>query len=70
MPVDLVDIRDIADMLGVIRQRADQITRRADFPEPAIRHARYRLWERSAVEAWLDEHRPGWRGDENPADGQ
>lgn len=33
-PVDLAGIGDIATMLGVSRQRAHQLTSRADFPAP------------------------------------
>jgi len=59
----LVGINDIAEMLGVSRTRADQLSRRPNFPEPKVRHARVRLWEQSDVEAWIEANRrsPDWR---------
>nr|WP_255354753.1 helix-turn-helix domain-containing protein [Frankia sp. R43] len=50
----------VAEMLGVSRQRADELTRRAGFPEP-LTSGRMRAWDRDAVERWLDDQRPGWR---------
>jgi predicted DNA-binding transcriptional regulator AlpA len=62
----LVGIKEVAEMIGVSRTRADQLSRRPSFPEPKVRHVRVRMWEASDVEAWLDRYRPGWRGDEAP----
>ena len=53
----LVGIKEVADMLGVSRTRADQLSRRPNFPEPKVRHARVRLWEDKDVQA-LDEGEP------------
>jgi predicted DNA-binding transcriptional regulator AlpA len=52
-----VGIKEIADMLGVSRTRADQLSRRPSFPEPKVRHARVRLWEETEVQAWIETHR-------------
>ena len=49
----LVGIKDVADMLGVSRTRADQLSRRPGFPEPKVRHARVRLWEDKDIKAWM-----------------
>lgn len=49
----LVGIKEVAEMLGVSRTRADQLSRRPNFPEPKIRHARVRLWEEEDVKAWM-----------------
>ena len=54
-PVDLVSTPEIAAMLGVSRQRVDQLTRGEGFPEPAAELAIGRVWERADVEAWARE---------------
>jgi prophage regulatory protein len=41
---------------GVSRQRAHQITTRADFPKPLIRLAQGKVWDEKEVDAWLAEH--------------
>jgi len=53
----LVGIKEVAQMLGVSRTRADQLSRRPNFPEPKIRHARVRLWEKADVRAWINANR-------------
>jgi predicted DNA-binding transcriptional regulator AlpA len=53
----LVGINDIAEMLGVSRTRADQLSRRPSFPDPKVRHARVRLWEDTEVQAWIKANR-------------
>jgi prophage regulatory protein len=53
----LVGIHEIADMLGVSRTRADQLSRRPNFPEPKVRHARVRLWEEKDVQEWIEANR-------------
>ena len=59
----LVGVTEIAEMLGVSRQRADQITRQySDFPQPEVTLATGRVWRRAAVEGWHKRHpdrRPG-----------
>jgi predicted DNA-binding transcriptional regulator AlpA len=55
--VALVGIKEVADMLGVSRTRADQLSRRPSFPEPKVRHARVRLWEETEVQAWIEANR-------------
>jgi predicted DNA-binding transcriptional regulator AlpA len=53
----LVGIKEVAQMLGVSRTRADQLSRRPNFPEPKVRHARVRLWEKTDVQAWINANR-------------
>ena len=48
----LAGVREIAQLLSVSRQRADQITRTKDFPDPIAELASGRIWERSAVVRW------------------
>ena len=70
----LVGLTEIAEMLGLSRQRADQITRTyPDFPEPEVELASGRVWRRSAVEDWNRRHpdrgaTPGWCEVEGPVD--
>jgi predicted DNA-binding transcriptional regulator AlpA len=53
----LVGIKEVADMLGVSRTRADQLSRRPGFPEPIVKHARVRLWEDKDIQDWMQANR-------------
>lgn len=48
----LVGVREIATLLSVSRQRADQIVRTKGFPEPLAELASGRIWARGAVVRW------------------
>lgn len=54
----LIGIGEVSELLGLSRQRVDQLAadNRAGFPEPVevvVRGlAKRRLWDRKAVEAW------------------
>jgi len=48
-PIRLVEI---AEFLGVTKQRAHQIAEAKGFPEPVDRDGRGRLWNRREVAAW------------------
>lgn len=50
--LDLVGLAEIGDMLGVSRQRVDQLARTKDFPEPVATISAGRIWRRADVEAW------------------
>ena len=51
--LDLVGISEIAEMVGVTRQRVDKISRTdKDFPDPVAEIHAGRIWLRSEVEAW------------------
>lgn len=53
----LVGISEIAQMLGVTRQRAVQLVADyRDFPAPAASLAAGRIWRRRQVEAWMNKH--------------
>lgn len=57
MTSHLVGVREIAEMLGVSRQRADQISRAyADFPAPEAELASGRVWKRASVDRWIKAH--------------
>ena len=63
MSSHLVGLSEIAQMLGVSRQRVGQLVQDyEDFPSPAAELASGRIWETSALETWEQAHpvrRPG-----------
>jgi predicted DNA-binding transcriptional regulator AlpA len=49
----LVGAAEIAEMLGISRQRVDAIARtHDDFPEPEAVLASGRIWLRTAIQEW------------------
>lgn len=48
----IVGAAEIAELLGVSRQRVDQLTRRPEFPAPVAELASGRFWVRAQVERW------------------
>ena len=69
----LVGLSEIATMLGVSRQRADQLVRDyEDFPAPVAELASGRIWETTAVDAWATAHpvRPPGRPVSQPGKGE
>jgi predicted DNA-binding transcriptional regulator AlpA len=61
----LVGSREIGAMLGVSRQRVQQLISRSDFPEPEVTLAMGKVWDRRKVEAWAKDH-GRTVGDESP----
>jgi hypothetical protein len=55
---DLVGVTEIAKMIGLSRQRAGQLTKRPDWPEPYARLASGPAWRRAEVEEVLRVIRP------------
>jgi prophage regulatory protein len=49
---------EIADRLGVTRQRGHVITRQKGFPEPYDELIMGSVWRVEDVEAWIKKHRP------------
>ena len=49
---ELVGAAEIAALLGVSRQRVDQLSRHQDFPEPLTELASGRIWTRQSIEEW------------------
>jgi predicted DNA-binding transcriptional regulator AlpA len=43
---------EIAELLGVTKQRAHQIAEEKGFPAPLAEDARGRVWSRHEVQAW------------------
>ena len=55
-PVDLGGTTEIAELLGVSRQRADTLSRSKGFPEPVGELAgRRKIWDLEAVRKWAKE---------------
>jgi predicted DNA-binding transcriptional regulator AlpA len=50
----LVGAAEVAEILGVSRQRVTQLTSRPDFPAPVAVLAMGKVWTRDAVEAWAE----------------
>jgi len=48
----LVGAAEIAQMLGVSRQRVQQLISRDDFPKPDVKLAMGKVWRRGDVIAW------------------
>lgn len=59
----LVGAAEIAELLGISRQRVHQLATRDDFPKPIVRLSIGRVWERDEILAWM--RRTG-RGDDRP----
>lgn len=58
MPDRLMGLAEVAELLGVSRQRADQLARTRGFPDPVATLVGGRIWERADVERWaLDQGR-------------
>jgi len=54
-PLDLVSTAEISRMLGVSRQRVQQLTRTAAFPPPAATLNMGSVWHTSDVLAWAEQ---------------
>lgn len=51
--LELVGIAEIAELLGLSRQRVDQLSRSSSvFPKPLAELHAGRIWDRNAVMAW------------------
>lgn len=52
MAPELMGVAEIAELLGVSRQRVHQLRKVAGFPAPIAELSAGAIWERKAVEAW------------------
>lgn len=52
----LVGSAEIGRMLGVSRQRVQQIVNRKDFPAPEVTLEMGKVWKRSEIVAWARTH--------------
>jgi predicted DNA-binding transcriptional regulator AlpA len=57
--MSVVGVSEIAEMLGVSRQRAHTLTGRAGFPAPVVRLKMGAVWTRRDVERWIARNREG-----------
>jgi prophage regulatory protein len=55
---DLLGAWELAELLGVSRQRAYVISRHRDFPAPVARLRMGDVWDRADVEEWIRHNRP------------
>jgi predicted DNA-binding transcriptional regulator AlpA len=51
----LMGVTEIAEMLSLSRQRADQLSRNKGFPDPEAELSGGRIWKRDDVERWARE---------------
>lgn len=50
---DLINATEVADMMGLTRQRVVQLSaERDDFPTPVYDERRTRLWRRDDIRQW------------------
>jgi predicted DNA-binding transcriptional regulator AlpA len=58
MTKHLVGVAEVAQLLGVTRQRVNRIVlTHADFPAPEAELSAGRVWKRSDIEAWARKYR-------------
>lgn len=55
--MDLVGTAEIADLLGVSRQRVHQLSGEPGFPEPVASLSAGMIWQKSDVVRWAREHK-------------
>jgi predicted DNA-binding transcriptional regulator AlpA len=58
MSPDVVQLAELAEVLGVTKRTAQRYIARPDFPQPAGRFATGRIWNRADVEQWGRDHLP------------
>ncbi len=57
MGSELVGVSEVGGLLGVSRQRVDQLAKAyEDFPAPVAELASGRVWRRQDIKAWLKAH--------------
>jgi predicted DNA-binding transcriptional regulator AlpA len=54
----LVGASEIAALLGVTRQRVNQLSKQPDFPAPVARLGSGAVWRTEDVQRWINRHRP------------
>ena len=67
----LVGMAEIAEMLGVSRQRVAQLIETyEDFPKPEVELSGGRVWSRTAIESWIASHPERGPGRPEPGERQ
>ncbi|MEV1315309.1 DNA-binding protein [Micromonospora arborensis] len=64
MTKPLMGQAEIADRLGVSRQRVQQLVNRPDWPTPYVTLAMGKVWHTEDIEKWIRDHRPNDTGPE------
>jgi len=54
----LMGAAEIAERLGVSRQRVQQLVKRADWPAPVAELTMGKVWRTADIEAWITANRP------------
>jgi predicted DNA-binding transcriptional regulator AlpA len=49
---DVIGVTEVAEIMGVSKQRASELTKRANFPQPIARLALGPVWPKRNIEAW------------------
>lgn len=57
-PGSILGAADVAQLLGVTRQRVSQLRKDPTFPRTGIGYGRVGLWHRAGIECWAAAHRP------------
>lgn len=57
---DILGTSEVAEVLGVSKQRIHSLRKMAEFPEPIVQLASTPLWDRSEVVVFLAKWRP-WK---------
>jgi hypothetical protein len=55
---ELMGAAEIAERLGVSRQRVQQLIQRPDWPAPIAVLKMGKIWRTRDIEAWIRKHRP------------
>jgi prophage regulatory protein len=55
--MDLMGAQEVAELLGISRQRVHQLAERADFPAPVAVLAAGKIWLGEDVRRWAATHR-------------
>ena len=58
----LVGATEIAEILGVSRQRVHQLAASPDFPRPEVELSAGKVWSREAIERWMAERADQFTG--------
>lgn len=67
MTAPTIRLVEIAELLGVTKQRAHQIAEEDDFPVPVAEDGRGRLWSRREVQAWASQRGTSTSASVSPA---
>lgn len=60
----LVGAAEIGRMLGVSRQRVQQLIKSRDWPQPVVELDMGKVWNRSDIRAWARDHHRAVADDE------